>query len=295
MERRVRALARFVVFALLVVVALPAKKWWLRGVLHGADGTVLYLVDHAIELVVILIFGAVMARIERRPFAAFGLPWRQALRGRFWQGAAAGMIALTALVLALRAVGALDVRAPQATSLAALGFGIGYAIVFILLATREEFLYRGYGLFTLTEATTFWFAAAVTAAWFTLTHMGPSENWIGLTNVAVFGMVACLTLLRTGNLWLALGFHASWDWGQTYFFGVSDSGHSTVPGHLLTATVSPSAPVWLSGGPVGPEGSVLCVVVLLLLGVACGWLPRGVHYPMPAPTGPAAAEPADRA
>lgn len=278
MHARMRALGRLVVFALLVVVFV-AKRRWLSAALHGTDETMVYLLDHAIELAAILIFSAIMARIERRPFAAFGLPWREALRSRFWQGAAVALGSLTVLVLALHACGAMRVAVSGRAGLEAAGFGLAYAAVFVLLALREEFLYRGYGQFTLTEAAGFWPAAMVTSLWFSATHAGPNENALGLANVAIYGLFACLTLRRTGSLWLATGFHASWDWGETYFFGVNDSGHAAAPGHLFTATVSPGAPAWLSGGVVGPEGSALCTLQLALLCVVVArWL-RGARYP----------------
>jgi membrane protease YdiL (CAAX protease family) len=289
MSRRVRALPGLLGFLLLVIVILPIRNRWLNGVL--TDSTANYIVGHLIDLTAVLIFSAVMARIERRPFGAYGLPWNQALRSRFWQGAVAGIVALTVLVLTLRLCGALEMRAPATPPLRALGFGAIYALLFFVLAYREEFLYRGYVMFALTNTTTFWLAAALTTTWFTWTHHGPRENWIGLANVALFGMVACFTLLRTGNLWLALGFHAAWDWGETYFYGVSDSGHAAAPGHLVTSLVPPSSPAWLSGGPVGPEGSVLCTAVMLLLGIACVlWLPRGRKHEAAMEAAPAIAE-----
>jgi len=111
-------------------------------------------------------------------------------------------------------------------------------------------------------------------------HTGNSgESAIGLANLALFGLLACLTLRRTGNLWMAIGFHATWDWGQTYLFGVGDSGHPPAPGHLLTSLVRATAPAWLSGGSVGPEGSILCTALLALLWIACARLLRGVRYP----------------
>lgn len=273
MSRRVRALPGLVGFLLLVFVLLPARGRWLKSVLH--DDTANYLVGHLIDLAAVLIFAGVMARIERRPFASYGLPWRQALRARFWQGALAGIVSLSVLVLGLRLAGALDVHAPAIPPLKAVAFGAIYALLFLVLAYREEFLYRGYGMFTLAETTTFWLAAVASSVWFTWTHAGPRESWIGLANVAIFGLVACLTLRRTGNLWLALGFHAAWDWGETYFYGVSDSGHPAPTGHLITSLVPSTRPVWLTGGPVGPEGSILCTVLMLMLGIACIlWLPQ---------------------
>jgi hypothetical protein len=75
---------------------------------------------------------------------------------------------------------------------------------------------------------------------------------------------------------MPIGFHALWDWTQSYFYGIPDSGH-TLPGHLLRGKFF--GPTWLSGGTVGPEGSLLFTLLLVLfwLGVsAC--LPE-VQYP----------------
>src|SRR5947209_19748976 len=93
----------------------------------------------------------------------------------------------------------------------------------------------------------------------------PGENWIGLSGASVIGLFFWLTLRRTGNLWFAVGFHASWDWGETFFYSVPDSGMVS-PGHLLSS--SWRGPDWLSGGPVGPEGSMLCLLVIALVWIA---------------------------
>jgi membrane protease YdiL (CAAX protease family) len=280
MSSRLRAVGRLLVFVALVLIVFPAKRRWLRAALHGADGTVVYLVDHMIELAAILLFCAILATIERRPFRAFGLPWGQALGARFWQGAGVGLASLTLLVFVLRGAGALQIELSSAPALQAAGFFVVYAVVFALLALREEFLYRGYGLFTLTQVAGFWLAALASTLWFSWSHSdNANENLLGLTNVAAFGLLACLMLRRTGNLWMAIGFHTAWNWGQTYLFGVGDSGHPPAPGHLLTATVSPTAPGWLSGAMVGPEGSALCTVLIAVLTVLLARVLRGVRYP----------------
>ena len=126
----------------------------------------------------------------------------------------------------------------------------------------------------LSEATHFWVATIVTTTWFVATHAtSRGENAIGLASIALFGLIACLTLWRTGNLWFAIGLHAAWDWSETYLYGVADSGHAPAPGHLFTARVPPGLPAWLTGGAAGPEGSALCLVLLVLLRLACArWL-----------------------
>jgi hypothetical protein len=82
--------------------------------------------------------------------------------------------------------------------------------------------------------------------------------------VVAIGFFFCLTLRRTGDLWWAVGFHMSWDWGESYLYSVPDSG-TMLPGHLLNSSFH--GPAWLTGGSVGPEGSYLVFVVLAALWV----------------------------
>jgi CAAX protease family protein len=145
------------------------------------------------------------------------------------------------------------------------------------VALREEFRSRGYLLYTLSLGIGFWPAAILSSILFGYGHHGNSgEDWIGLFNVGVFGLMACFLLRRTGNLWMPIGLHLAFDWGETYFYGVADSGQK-LPGHLLEP--SSSGPGWLSGGTVGPEGSVLCTLLIVVMWLLFAvWL-REVKYP----------------
>ena len=122
----------------------------------------------------------------------------------------------------------------------------------------------------------YWFLAcrSFIGGIFGYSHHGNSgEDWIGLLNAGAFGLLACFLLRTTGNLWMPIGLHAAFDWGETYFYGVADSGQ-TLPGHLLNS--SSSGPAWLSGGTVGPNGSVLCTLLIVMVWLICaGWLREG--------------------
>ena len=103
------------------------------------------------------------------------------------------------------------------------------------------------------------------SALFGVAHMGnPGETWFGLFSVVLFGLLFCLFLRRTGNLWWAVGFHAGWDWGQTFFYGVPDSG--IAPYHNLFGSAFDD-PRWHTGGTVGPEASVFTPIVLILVAI----------------------------
>ena len=111
---------------------------------------------------------------------------------------------------------------------------------------------------------------------------GMSVTWYGGGQQQVSrDLLFCLFLQRTGNLWIAVGFHTAWDWGQT-FYGVPDSG--ILPYHSVFASVF-SGPLWLTGGIVGPEGSVLCPIALLVVALIFSRYYREdryqIHKPQP--------------
>jgi uncharacterized protein len=81
-------------------------------------------------------------------------------------------------------------------------------------------------------------------------------------------MVFCLSLWYTKSLFWAVGFHAGWDWSESYFYGAPDSG-MLIQGHLFT-THPVGDPLW-SGGMTGPEGSLLSILLPILMAVGM-WL-----------------------
>jgi membrane protease YdiL (CAAX protease family) len=84
---------------------------------------------------------------------------------------------------------------------------------------------------------------------------------MGGAGVVLTGLFWCLALRRTGNLWFAVGMHASFDFGETFLYSVPDSG-VVFPGHLSNATLA--GPTWLTGGSAGPEASVCDFTMLLI-------------------------------
>jgi uncharacterized protein len=129
-----------------------------------------------------------------------------------------------------------------------------------MVGLSEELLTRGYLQTTLARGVGFWPAAVVLSLLFGAGHAGNGgEAIIGLVSAGTIGLVFCYSLWRSGSLWWAIGFHTSWDWAQSYFYGTPDSG-TLVHGHLLVS--HPLGASWLSGGPVGPEGSIFVFVVI---------------------------------
>jgi uncharacterized protein len=230
------------------------------------------------ELMIAVITPAiVMALIEGRPFAVYGLPPRQAFGRLFWVGALWGLAGLSLLMFILRGTGVFDFGSIALHGLRILKFAAFYGLFFLIVGFFEEFLMRGYSQFTLTLGMGFWPAAIVLSIAFGCIHLGnQGEAWIGALAAGLIGLFFCLTLRRTGNLWFAVGFHASWDWGETYLYSVPNSG-TTAPGHLLSSSFHGSR--WLTGGSIGPEGSVLLFVVLAVMWIVFDRMYPQVRYP----------------
>src|ERR1700751_6191193 len=97
---------------------------------------------------------------------------------------------------------------------------------------------------TLSSGIGFWPAAIILSFVFGAVHLGTTgEAKIGALMAGCCGLVAAFVLRRTGNIWLPIGMHASWDWGETYFYGTPDSG-MLATGHLFNS--SPHGPTWRS-------------------------------------------------
>jgi len=251
---------------------LAVELAWARDL--GAGGLWSSMLEEFGDLVAALIPALVLARMERRSWAAYGIPLKHAFGRLFWTGVLWGSVAISLLMLSLYRLHAFAFGHLALHGWRILRFAAFWALMFLLVGLFEEFLLRGYLQFTLARGTGFWPAAVVLSVVFGLGHLrNEGEHWSGILAAMFIGLFFCLTLRRTGNLWFAVGFHAAWDWGETFFYSIPDSGMQA-RGHLLNS--SWRGPDWLSGGSVGPEGSVLCFLVIALVGVVFGRTYRAV-------------------
>jgi uncharacterized protein len=266
----------FVVFFLVIGGLLRALILSLPGLPpnNSAKGLVL---SEAGLLFTTLAATAILARIEGKSFLDYGLRDSRWLR-RFVMGAVWGFVLISLLVGLLDVTGHLsfDGRLLSGPTIIrdALALGLG----FLLVGLAEEILLRGYLQATLARGIGFWPAAIILSMAFGGLHgSNPGEQAIGLLSAGTFGLVSCYALRKTGSLWWSIGAHAAWDWGQSYFYGVPDSGMMT-PGHLMaTHAIGPS---WLSGGTVGPEGSIFVLLAFgAIVPIIAFTTPR--HPPLP--------------
>jgi membrane protease YdiL (CAAX protease family) len=251
--------------------------------------------NESIPLLMTLLVTWIMSKIERRPNSVYGFGDSR-MPSHFLAGLAWGIICLSLLILALWKTGLLVFDRRLLFGSDVFRYGAIWLVGFLVVGLLEEYLTRGYLQYTLTRglaglyqwafktrysmALGFWTSAVIFSILFGLGHnSNPGESPIGLLAAGLAAMVFCFSLWRTGSLWWAIGFHTSWDWGQSFLYGVADSG--TMVQHHLLATHPLGKPIF-SGGTTGPEGSIYILAILALASLVILFtLPRAVYGDTP--------------
>jgi len=266
---------RLLIYLLLIVACSAVITTIVRAVFHPVRGVqpgVWALLSQ--EMVGFAVaFGAalVMSRIEHRPVGLYGLPGREIFGGKFWLGFLFGLLEISLLIGLISAFGGYSFGPLALHGSHIVLWGLCHLAMFTFVGLFEEFLFRGYTQYTLGDGIGFWPAAFILSFLFGGAHLGnPGEGWVGAASVVLIALFFCFSLKRTGNLWFAVGLHASFDWGETYLYSVPNSG-TVMTGHLSNAVLN-AGPKWLTGGTVGPEGSVFCFLTILLQFLVVMWL-----------------------
>jgi uncharacterized protein len=228
-----------------------------------------------------VVFGAalIMGLLERRPPGTYGLPLNVAFGKFFWQGFLIGLAEVSALMGLIAAFGGYSFGKIELHGVEILRWGIIWVAFFLVVGFYEEFQFRGYTQFTLADGIGFWPAAVVLSLGFGSVHLfNPGEKRVGAAAVVMIGLLFAFALQRTGNLWLVVGWHASFDFGETFLFSVPDSG-LVFPGHLSSSSLH--GPAWLTGGSVGPEGSVFSFLTMGIFFLVVHWLFPARDTPAP--------------
>ncbi len=220
-------------------------------------------IQEAVGVFAVLLAALVMSLLERRSAGAYGLPARSAFGKLFWQGFLVGLVEVSALIALIAACGGYSFGALAVHGMELARWAVFWTVLFVLVGLFEEFLFRGYTQYTLGAGIGFWPAAIVLSVLFGAVHLAnPGEGWVGALSVVEVGVFLAFTLWRTGNLWFAVGLHASFDLGETFLYSVPNSGF-VAEGHLSNAALH--GPRWLTGGTVGPEGSVFSFLTIAVL------------------------------
>ena len=268
-----RAGWRLLIYILLVAVSFTLIGFVARKLVapvRGVPPPPAVLIQELLGFAVVFGCALIMSRIERRSPGDYGLPIAEAFGRKFWLGMLFGLVEISVLIGLISTFGGYSFGSIALSSRGILGWGLLHLVLFTAVGFFEEFMFRGYTQFTLADGIGFWPAALILSLGFGAVHLGnPGEGPVGAASVALVGIFFAFTLRRSGNLWYAVGLHASFDWGETYLFSVPNSG-TFMEGHLSNSILHGAK--WLTGGTVGPEGSIFCFLTMGLQFLVVIWL-----------------------
>ena len=225
----------------------------------------LLILFETVMLAVTLVSTAVLARVERRPFAAYGI--RSVLGARFREGSLWGILSISAVIGMMALAGGYTVAGLAVRGGEALGYGGLWLLATLLVGLYEELYFRGYPQHALTRGIGFWPAAVLISTLFGAIHYfeKPMETWVDFLSVSLIALFFCFTLRRTGDLGFAIGWHFAYNFGSLFLYGGPNTGNlgRPMPGHLLDSDFH--GPDWLTGGPMGPEASIFIFPVIAAL------------------------------
>jgi membrane protease YdiL (CAAX protease family) len=271
-ERKLRFIWRAAIFWVIAEYGLPRlfnplvarTAAWL-GVDDALTAPSLALSEFSV-FVAALIGTAVFSFYERRSVDSYGLPTRRALSSNTAEGALVG-VAMAGLVAGgMFFLGGMQIHGIATKGRECIFSALAWLGANIIVGVAEESMYRGYFLQTLWRSVGFWPASIVIALLFTADHYfyKPGENIWDVITLMSLSLFTCYSVVRTGTLWFAVGFHAAFDYMQFFVIG-TPNGNQLPAGRLLDVTFQ--GPAWLTGGVLGTEASWLMYPAIVI-----GWL-----------------------
>jgi hypothetical protein len=136
-----------------------------------------------------------------------------------------------------------------------------YVFIYISVGFAEEIYTRGFVMSVLRQTKSKLVVVIVSSVLFALMHSAnPGIGLLPYINLALFGVFTAYIYIRSGNIWMCIGYHITWNYFQGYVFGFKVSGTNS---QGMLTTVFPKNSI-LNGGAFGPEGGLFVTIVILL-------------------------------
>ncbi len=203
--------------------------------------------------------------VDRRPFASLGFATTRRTLGQLGGGVLLGAGLLGLVIGAIALLGGISFE-PGNVAVSGVTLLLAYLVIHLNIALLEEGLARGYVFQALLEGLGPLPALLITSVGFGLLHFdNPNVNGVALFNLVLAGLFLGVLVLKTKALWMAIGFHFSWNLVQSNVLGLRVSGVQMEDYWVKTEL---SGADWLTGGAFGPEASPLTTLALSLAALA---------------------------
>lgn len=135
-------------------------------------------------------------------------------------------------------------------------------ILFISVGFVEEILVRGCFQHIIYYRHGIAWAIIIPSLIFSVMHfLNPNISHIAALNIALVGIVFGIMTYKSGNLWMAIGYHITWNYFQGNIFNIEVSGSAYGRGLIKSIRVEDNL---LNGGAFGIEGGLICTLLLII-------------------------------
>lgn len=135
-----------------------------------------------------------------------------------------------------------------------------WLLIFVLVSVGEETLNRGFLMGTLRRTWSIACIMLIPSVIFGCIHLAnPNVTFFSIFNIVLAGLLLSYMYLKSGNLWMCMGFHFTWNAFQGLVYGMPVSGLN-IPGIFTTVFTENNM---LNGGDFGIEGGILTTLTML--------------------------------
>lgn len=134
-------------------------------------------------------------------------------------------------------------------------------IAFIAVGFGEEIFGRAYCMSVLKQTRNKYIVLGISAVVFAAMHLGNNGiNFLALINLFLVGILFGYMFMKSGNVWMPIGFHITWNYFQGYILGFQVSGNEVNGIYQLENSVNS----YINGGTFGPEGGIIVTLILII-------------------------------
>lgn len=218
----------------------------------------------SLTLSVILLIFLWVRFVEKRKFSSLGFDKNNFIL-KYITGFIIGIIMMSATVALLYLFGLITVDNNVSQVIG--GFALSSILLVIpawmIQSAMEEIIARGWLLNVLGARYTPIIGLIISSVFFGLVHLeNPGISFIAILNIILVGLFFGLCVIKTNNLWVVCGIHASWNFSQGNIFGFKVSGSRSVAGSIFNLNLRGNE--LMSGGDFGPEAGLCATIVLII-------------------------------
>ena len=240
-----------VIVPLLVGNVKQLSKFW--------DELILLCVPYLVMIITLFLW---VKFIEKRTPYSIGFINHNKIR-KYLFGFGTGFGAMSVIIGLMTLAGTIKVNQSGVAELAATGGVILYLFGYFIQGGSEEIIIRGWQFQVIGTRYKPWLGALISSLFFAFMHIfNTGVNVLYIINLFLFSSLLVLYIMNDGNIWSACGWHTAWNWTMGNIFGLQVSGVTDGNNSLLN--LSSSGSQLLTGGVIGPEGSIFTTLVLLI-------------------------------